>query len=483
MNRDLPAMRETSLPVSQPYAAIPANYAHPGISLTQLLTIIWAYRKLTLAIVAGAVVLAAIVTKLMPKTYEATATLMVDYDVNDPLGGREFPIGLMSNYMSTQIQLIGSPSVLLPAVRNLDLDKNHEYTAGYRSESGASVGDFVAAKLAKDLQVEQGEWSSQLINISYSTDDPKEAARIANGVADVYAQQQFTRLTGPVADRDSRYKKQLEELKTRVDNAESELAAYRQKNGLVEGQDTDADIEMERLTALEHRLLEAQEQRRVTELASYGNLSARNSVIGSESISGLKGELAQLRGQLAQLSSTLGPRHPQVIELNAQIESTQRALNAEMSVYENNSQAQIGAARSLEGQLRGAVSQERAQVLNKRKRQSEGAKLVLELETAKTLYKQALDGYDQVMLATTGKYNNVHYINRATPPVKAKSPKPMLNLLAALMVGGFLGVVGPLVYEFFHRRIRCSDDLDRDFGIPVLAQFGVMPMIRAEGSI
>ncbi|HEY1131421.1 MAG TPA: GumC family protein, partial [Roseateles sp.] len=433
MNRELSVIQGGPPAPMHPHAAIPANYAHPGISLTQLLTIVWAYRKITLAIVASAVVLAAIVTKLMPKTYEATATLMVDYDVNDPLGGREFPIGLMSNYMSTQIQLIRSPAVLLPAIQQLGLDKQREYVSGYRPEGGASLGDFVAANVGRKLTVEQGEWSSQLINIVYAADNPKEAARVANGIGDVYAQQQYRRLTGPVAERDARYKQQLEDLKARVDKAEAELAAYRQKNGLVEGQDSDADIEMERLTSLEHRLLEAQEQRRVTELSNTGNLTSRNAVIGSESISGLKSQLAELRGQLAQLSSTLGPRHPQVVELNAQVDSTQRALNAEMSVYSNNAEAQIGAARSLEGQLRGAVAQERTRVLSKRKRQAEGAKLVLELETAKALYKQALDGYDQVMLATSGKYNNVHYISRATPPVKAESPKPLVNLLAALM--------------------------------------------------
>jgi hypothetical protein len=34
------------------------------------------------------------------------------------------------------------------------------------------------------------------------------------------------------------------------------------------------------------------------------------------------------------------------------------------------------------------------------------------------------------------------------------------------------GVAGPLIYELlFNRRLRCRDDIERMFGIPVLAQF------------
>jgi len=483
MNRDLAVVHETPVAIAQPYAAIPQSYAHPGISLSQLLTILWAYRRQTLAIILGAVVLAAIVTKLMPKTYQATATLMVDWEVNDPLGGRDFPTGLMANYLSTQIQMIKGPAVLVPAAEKLGLDREGDYRSGFSEENGASLVDYIVARLQKKLTVEQGEWNSQLINISFASDDPKEAARVANGIADVYAQQQFRRMTGPVVERDSRYTKQLNELKQRVDRAQEALAAFRQKHGLVEGQATDSDIEMERLTDLEHRLLEAQQQRRVTELRSYGDPGVRDTTVSSASVQGLRADLARLNAQMAQLSTTLGPRHPQVVELSSQIASTQRALSAEMNLYEGHAQAQVGAARSLEGQLRSAVERERRRVMEKRELQAEGAKYVLELETAQTLYRQALDGYDQVMLATTGKYNNVQYISRATPPVKAKNPKPLLNLLAALVVGTFFGIVGPLVYEFFHRRIRCPDDLDRDFGIPVLAQFDAMPLVKAEGAL
>jgi capsular polysaccharide biosynthesis protein len=43
-------------------------------------------------------------------------------------------------------------------------------------------------------------------------------------------------------------------------------------------------------------------------------------------------------------------------------------------------------------------------------------------------------------------------------------------------LGGFLAVLLglsiPLGLELFNRRVRCRDDIERVYGIPVLAEFG-----------
>ena len=47
------------------------------------------------------------------------------------------------------------------------------------------------------------------------------------------------------------------------------------------------------------------------------------------------------------------------------------------------------------------------------------------------------------------------------------------------MAGVFLGLFVPLIYELVNRRVRCRDDLERDNGVPVLAEFGPLPMVRS----
>jgi uncharacterized protein involved in exopolysaccharide biosynthesis len=122
--------------------------------------------------------------------------------------------------------------------------------------------------------------------------------------------------------------------------------------------------------------------------------------------------------------------------------------------------------------LAAAVEEQRAKVLGVRKLQDEGTKFVLELESAQSVYKRALDGYDQIMFASGEHYTNVNFVSRALPAMKAIKPnKPKLALVGAL-AGLLIGLASPFGYELvFNRRVRCRDDFERGFGVPVLSEF------------
>jgi len=457
------------LPVSSSSVpAIPQAYLHPGLSLSQIFAMLWAHRKLTMVIVATIVILTGTVSKLLPKTYQANATLMVNYEVNDPLGGREFPIGLLGSYMATQIELMQSPEVLLPVVERLKLTENKEYTAGYRGD-GSTLSEWVQRAVAKKLLVEQGRAGSQLIYVNFSASNPQEAANVANMVAEVYSEQVSLRLTGPATDRAKRYTEQLEELKSKVNHAQDQVTEFRQRTGLVAA-DAKVDVDLGLLQTLEQRHLEAQNLSRAAEARTTADQSVGSQVLASSLVQTLKTQLSNQEAKMAELRATLGPRHPQVLELQSQMDATRRSLGTEVHNYSSNANSELVSARELEKKMQIAVDEQRAKVLAARKLQDEGAKYQLELESAQSVYKRALDGYDQIMFASSGHYTNVSFVSRATPPLKASKPKTIVNVLLAFVVGGFIGIAGPLVYELFNRRVRCRDDLERDFGIPVLVE-------------
>jgi hypothetical protein len=129
-------------------------------------------------------------------------------------------------------------------------------------------------------------------------------------------------------------------------------------------------------------------------------------------------------------------------------------------------------------QYSAAVQAQRQLVLSQRRVQDQGTKMLLELDSAEATYKRALDGYSQIQFASTGASNDVTLVSRAVPPVKALKPnKPKFFMMALVFsIGLAFGI--PFVFELFlNRRLRCRDDLERNFGIPVLAQFG--PIERA----
>ncbi|HKE95485.1 MAG TPA: Wzz/FepE/Etk N-terminal domain-containing protein [Povalibacter sp.] len=458
-------------------AGAPDPYAPAGLSLQQIWTILWAYRKASVLIAAAVVVCAVIAIALLPRTYEATATLMVDYEVNDPLNSKEFPIGLLGGYMATQTELLRNPAVLLTVVDRLQLTKNRDYTAGY-SGNAAQLREYVMNQLSKRLSIYQGQFGSQLIYITFAADDPEHAALVANTVADVFKELDFARASSPAAARARRYSEQLEQLRAKAGQAQQQYTDFYQKHALIDTGDRKADVDLAFLSDLEQQLIDAQRARRAAEARGSDDPDVRDQVLGSTLVQNLKTQLAAQRSRLAELQNTLGSRHPEILQLQAQIAETRQRLDEEIGGYARNAASGAGAARKLEAQLQSAVAAQRQKVLSANELHDQADKLRLELESAQAVYKRALDGYDQVMFASTGNYTNINFVNRATVPVKPSKPRVLVLLLLGVVAGTGLGLVAPLAYELVNRRIRCRDDLERDEGVPVLAQFGSLSSLE-----
>ncbi|MDR7193732.1 Wzz/FepE/Etk N-terminal domain-containing protein [Luteimonas terrae] len=462
---------------SQIASYVPRHFVHPGLSLWQLLAIVWAWRKVTLAVVAGALLLALAASKLLPKTYTATATLMVNYEIYDPLGGKEFPIGLLGSYMATQIELMHSAEVLLEVVRRLKLNQDPRYTAGFDG-SPEHLDEWVKSVLERKLIIEQGRFGSQLIHITYSARKPEAAAAVVNTLAEVYAEQQHSRLTGPARERADRYTEQLEGLQEKVARAQDEVTALRARNGTIDPT-AKIDIEMEKLGTLQQRLLDTQHTRRTAESQLSGDLSVGDQVLNSPLVQTLKARVATDAARLAELRATLGPRHPQLLELESQVQYSQRALNTETGNYRRNTTSTVASSRQLESSLQQAVDEQRENVIAARQLQDELGKYELELESAQSVYRRALEGYDQIMFASGGHYTNVRFVGPAPEPLKPSKPNLLKNVILALGIGLLLGLLGPLGYELLlNRRVRCRDDLERDYDLPVLGEFASVPALR-----
>src|SRR5689334_22826115 len=100
-----------------------------GMSVAQVLSIVRAQWKPMLIISLVAIGLTALVVKRMPKTYEAVATLIVNTQSRDPLAAQAVTADF--NYITTQMELMLSPVILLPVVDRLDLTHDKGFTRGF----------------------------------------------------------------------------------------------------------------------------------------------------------------------------------------------------------------------------------------------------------------------------------------------------------------------------------------------------------------
>lgn len=470
---DLPlAIREQPPGAVVPY--VPLDYLRPGLSMAQTLAILRAYRRLSVLIVVLGLSLTALAIALWPRTYTATAALMVNYEVHDPLNGKELPIGQLGSYIATQVELLQTPELLLSVVDRLGLTHDPDYARGYRSDRG-TLREWVAAQVAKTLAVFQSQRGSQLIYVTYSADEPVHAAQVANMVAEVYKEQDAERAAGPPGERAQRYAQQLEGLKGKVEQAQRDVTAFHQRNALVDpGSKGGTDVLL--LAALDERLLAAQNTRRDAEARAAQPQAVSDQVLASLPVQALKAQLGTQEQRLALLNRQFMPNYPDVVEMQMQVEASRRAIALTVQSYGDNARANRGVAQRLEQDLQRAVETQRARMLARSQLEDEAAKNQLELESAQAVYRRALEGYDQIMFASNHRGSNVRLVSPAAPPVRASKPRVLMGLALGAGASLLLGLGLPLLYERLNRRVRCRDDLELQHGVPVLAEFGRLPM-------
>lgn len=443
-----------------------------SISVAQVLAILGAYWKVSLALFLVVVAGAAVITKVMPKTYTATATLLTTFDTAaDPLAARDTAEGyamFANSFLPTQIELMQSPEVLDEVIAKLNLTSMPEFASGI-SGGEATVRDWVESKLRSKITIAPGLAGSQFLYVGASASRSDLAADIANAIVDVYVNQLNANANIPSIERAERYAEELEGLKKKVQVAQEAYTRFRTSSGTIDIDDK-TDVESDLLSTLEHRLLDARNALHSNQARASERGEPTSAFLASSTVASLREEGAKLAARMAQLRANFGPNYPEVIALQSQIEANKAALQAALTTYSRANSSDMAISGSEVASLEKAVAAQRAKVLLTKLRRDEAAKYQLELESAQAVYKRALDGYDQAKFAASRQPLNVRVATRARPPIKADRPNPKKNMLMGFGLGLVLSLGVPFALELPRRKIRCRHDLEGSLGIPVLAE-------------
>ena len=198
-------------------------------------------------------------------------------------------------------------------------------------------------------------------------------------------------------------------------------------------------------------------------------------MLASPTLAPLREEGAKLAIRMAQMRTEYGPNHPDVVALQSQIDANKAAQAAAQSTYSSATDSDIQVNSKEVAALESAVAAQRAKVLRMKLARDQAGKYQLELDSAQTVYKKALDGYDQQQFAATGQSSRIRIASRARPPVKASEPSLKKFLVRGFGGGLAVALALPFLLEFPRRKIRCRDDLERGLKVPVLIQMPYIP--------
>lgn len=449
------------------------------LSFTQIGAMLRARRYLIFIVTMIAVLGAGITSMLLPKTYVATADIFIDYRVNDPIGGRQFHPLQDESYLQTQFDVIKSVQVAERVIAELHLQNSADsrrLIARYGEQGGLRA---LAESIAKNIEVAPHK-NSRVIGIQYSAGTPQHAKEVVNAVVKSYIDLSLEMMNAPARARKDQYNAQLETLSRQMDEIQKKLTAYQQEFQIVDV-DERADLESRQMSALSTKLMETQLQKleaqakrqSLEKLLKQGNLNSDiPEIAGIGHISGLKAALISLDTQLANAKTTLGVRHPRYIA----IQDERKAL---MDKLEKESATAFQSQLTVESRLAQQEKVMEAELAGYQKKTFENKKhrdvissYQRQLDSVQKVYNAAIQKFDELLMTSNVVISNATVMQWAELPEKHAKPLLKNNLVFGLIAGLMLGLSLAFLLELMRRKVRCLEDLEREFDVPVMAQVG-----------
>lgn len=441
------------------------------MSLRGLFMVLKARYGIVLATIATALAIAVVTSLLLPKTYTANTSLVLNYTGANQVTGMTMSGQLLPAYLATQVDIIKSPRVAMQVIESLKLADDPLFRRAYDElkEPKEGITDWLSQRLLKKLQAIPARDSS-VVEIRFSAQNPQLAARVANGFASAYQQISMQLKAEPARIAADYFDSQILELRERVENARNALSAYQKEYGIINGE-SQFDLETGRLNDMATQLVIAQAQAAEATFRgrqARGNGSTSPDVQSNSLIQNLRASLAVAEAKFADISHKLERNHPQYQAASSEVESLRENLNAQIKIA---SQGVSGNARILEqreAELRSALAAQKARVLQLNRDRDKLKMLNAEIETAQRGYELATQRRTQTGFEARASQTDVVILSPAVPPALHSSPMLLLNIAAASVLGVVMGTGLALLLETCDRRFRSARDVADLMDAPLL---------------
>lgn len=378
--------------------------------------------------------------------------------------------------IASQVEVIRSSDLLRQVIEETELGKVAEFDPAM--DPSFLTGMLVAAGLAEDPMEEASQdrvlrevrkklevyqvRNSRVIGIEFSSRDPDLAAEVANALARVYMSFQSGAKLASNALATAWLEPEIQELRTRVREAEAAVADFRAEKGLFSvGQD--GSLAARQLTDLSSELSAVRRERADAEaraatvrdaLDNGRPTDAISSVLESSLIQRLRERQIAIQGEIADLSTTLLNNHPRIRGLRSQLAGLETQIREEVrkALASLESDAEVARRREneLEAQLnllKAASVQAESDEVELRALQREAAAARELLETYLARYRAAVSRGDPDALPADARI-----ISEANVPSEPYFPKTLPIVIVAMFGAGLVHIIVIMLAELLSGR-------------------------------
>jgi polysaccharide biosynthesis transport protein len=473
--------------------------------IRQYLRVILRWRYVILGATAVCVVLCLVATLLMTPKYTAESTVEISREADKvtdfqgvqreaSLADQEFyqtQYGLLksrslSERVATQLRLVDDPAfyAMFGAARK---DPALELVNGRYPASGRATRQRIAGEvLVQHLDIAPTRLS-RLVDIRFTSPNAAFSAKVANAWAENFIQTNLERKIQATSYGRNLLQRQLAQYKEKLDESQRQLVAYASSQRIInlpaqtsgDGKTTtERSIVADDLATLNTALTQATADRIQAE-ARYrqaGRAGASTEALRNVAINNLRQRRAELAAEYQRLMVQFEPGYPAARAIQTQIDQLDRSIAREEGRVSGSLLADYREASEREQALQTKVDQLKANYLDLRRRSIQYNIFQQEVDTNRALYDGLLQRYKEIGVAGGVGVNNITVVDPADVPQRPSSPRLLVNLVLALLVGIGLGVAAAFALEQIDEAIADPAEVERRLGLPLL---GSVPKLES----
>ena len=318
----------------------PAEQQSSTLHFLDYWRVIRSRKEIVLAVLILVVLTGTVYTLMLPNIYASFSRIAVSEDVPEinPFAVQQTYYSTYNPYfLRTQFEVLQSKPILHEVINRLNLEAEW-------GRDGQKLTHDVAYKILKNSVSVFQQRDTSLIVINVKRDNPNEAAKIANEIAEVYRDSRLELASEEARAAIEKIAEALKEQRLRVDEAEQKVEEIRVELDIaVIGGEGDVDVDNIRLQQLESdrqaaqlemvekegllKILEDLDDKSLLERASY--------ITFDQFVMSTIQQLQDIDVQLSSLEADYGSNHPEVQRYTLQKIKLEETLSTRLQALRN----------------------------------------------------------------------------------------------------------------------------------------------------
>jgi len=442
------------------------------------------------------VVVAASVTGFMmtrPKAYTATATVVLSSPDRTALqGAGSYKPGGDNDftaYMDSKLEDAKAPQLAGQILDQFGLISDPEFAPKQNASlplPADALRQIAIIKLEKHLKVAR-VGQSYMGTFAFTSRDPSKAAKLANAFANAFVLKEQQNKIDAAHQANGLLEGQLGPLREAAEKSAAAVAQYKVAHNIInlsngpdgrtvfEDQVNNLDQQLAN-TRLEQTEAESHLAAAQAAIKSGASGEALGEALNSQVITNLRAQQGPLSAKLADEQERLGPKNPEIIQTQRQLNDINAQINAEVGRIMTNLQTQVNVARQRTAEVAKNLAEAQANISANNIAGVQLEQLQRDADTSRELYLAQLTKAKDTNQDQTTAVSDTAISQLATTPISPSQPNTPLAIVVGLIAGLACGALSILVRQMFDGTLRTQEEVERVLGVQYLAG---IPTVRS----